>query len=52
MTNQPILGWIITSLVVIGAAGWLFQEVPTLLKKKFFSKKNYQHIKVGMYYKD
>ena len=52
MTNQPILGWIITTLIVVGAAGWLLQEVPSILKKKFFNKKNSQYIKVGMYYKD
>ncbi len=55
MTNMNALAIVIFAFIIIGSIGWLFQEVPSLLKKKFFNKaikkNNQPTIKVGMYYK-
>ncbi len=53
MTHLNFLAAVILFFIITGSIGWLGQEIPALLKKKFFSKKvnKSQKIVVGMYYK-
>lgn len=54
MTNMNALAAVVFVFIMVGSIGWLLQEVPSLLKKKFFNKpleNNQPTIKVGMYYK-
>jgi hypothetical protein len=57
MNNSNILGWVVLLMIVGGSAGWLLQEVPKIIKAKYFNKntrntirKYEQEIKTGMYY--
>ena len=58
MNHSNFLVWIILILIVGGSVAWLLQEVPGIIKAKYFNrhkratiKKFEQKIKTGMYYR-